>query len=50
MYSGREIAGQSGVGVFLSKAIVRRLIGYKPVNDRIITIRLLEKVQNITLI
>ena len=50
MYSGREIAGQSGVGVFLSKAIVRSLIGYKPVNDRIITIRLLGQVKNITLI
>ena len=50
MYSGREIAGQSGMGVFLSKAIVRSLIGYKPVNDRIITITLLGQVKNITLI
>ena len=50
IYSGREIAGQSGVSVFLSKAIVRSLIGYKPVNDRIITITLLGQVKNITLI
>ena len=50
IYSGREIAGQSGEDVFLSKAIVRSFIRYKPVNDRIIIIRLFEQVKNITLI
>ena len=37
IYSRRERSGQSGVTVFLSKATFKSLIGYKPVNDRIIT-------------
>ena len=46
----KEVKGQSGVGIFLSKAIVGSLIGYKQVSDRIIIIRLLGQVKNITLL
>ena len=34
----------------MSKEITKSLIGYKPINDRILTIRLLGQVKNITLI
>ena len=50
IYSGRERSGQSGVALFLSKAAVKSLIGYKPVNDRIITVRLMGQAKYITLI
>ena len=50
IYSGRERSGQSGVAVLLSKATAKSLIGYKPVNDKIITVRLMGQAKNITLI
>ena len=50
IYSGRERSGRSGVAVFLSKATVKIPIGYKPVNDRIITVRLMGQAKKITLI
>ena len=50
IYSGREKTGQGGVAIFLAKATARSLLGYKPVNDRIITIRLMGQAKNITLI
>ena len=50
IYSGRERSGQSGVAVFLSKTTVKSLIGYEPVNDKIITVRLIRQAKNITLI
>ena len=50
IYSGRERAGQSGVVVYLSKATTKSLLEYKPVNDRILTIRLQGQAKNITLI
>ena len=50
IYSGKVRPGQSGVAIYLSKEITKSLIGYKPINDRILTIRLLGQVKNITLI
>ncbi|GFN81369.1 endonuclease-reverse transcriptase [Plakobranchus ocellatus] len=50
IYSGKEKAGQSGVAIFLSKTTSKSIIGYKPVNDRILTIRLFGHAKNITLI
>ena len=38
------------MAVFLFKATVKSLIGYKPVNDRSITVRLMGQAKNITLI
>ena len=49
IYSGRKRSGQSGVAVLLSKATAKSLIGYKPVNNRIITVRLMGQAKNITL-
>lgn len=50
VYSGREKAGQGGVAIYLSRTAARGLIGYKPVNDRIITVRLMGQAKDITLI
>ena len=50
IYSGRERSGQSGVAIYLSKSATKSLLGYKPVNDRILTIRLQGQAKNITLI
>ncbi|GFO27137.1 endonuclease-reverse transcriptase [Plakobranchus ocellatus] len=50
IYSGKEKAGQSGVAIFLSKTTSKSIIGYKPVNDRILTVRLFGQAKNITLI
>ena len=50
IYSGREMSGQIGVTIYLSKSTAKSLIGYSPVNDRILTIRLHGQAKNITLI
>ena len=50
IYSGREKSGQSGVAIYLSKSTAKSPIGYNPVNDCILTIRLHGQAKNITLI
>ena len=50
IYSGRERSGQSGVAIYLSKSATKSLLGYKPVNNHILTIRLQGQAKNITLI
>jgi hypothetical protein len=40
-YSGKEKGGQSGVAFIANKFISNHVLGYNPVNDRIITIRLI---------
>ena len=50
IYSGKEKSGQSGVGFILAKKISTTLLGYNPINDRLIMIRLQTKNRNITLI
>lgn len=50
IYSGQAKAGHGGVAIYLSKQIANTVLGYKPVNDRILSIRLQGKVKNIKII
>ena len=50
IYSGKDKAGQSGVAFYLSTLTSQMLLGYNPISDRILSIRLQGKPQNITLI
>ena len=50
IYSGTEKGGQSGVGLYLSKTTTGMMLGYNPISDRILTVRLHGKRRNITII
>ena len=50
MYSGDKVQGQQGVAVWLNKRVAGALIGYEPVNSRIIVVRLNAKPKCISLI
>ena len=50
IYSGREKRGQSGVGIYLNQMVTKSLLGYHPVNDRILSVRIHGKVREITII
>lgn len=50
IYSGQAKGGHGGVAIYLSKQIANTVLGYKPVNDRILSIRLQGKVKNIKII
>ena len=50
VYSGDKVQGQQGVAVWLHKRIAGTLIGYEPVNSRIVVVRLSAKLQCISLI
>ena len=49
-YSGGERAGQNGVAIYLSKRAAQSLMGYNPVNDRLISVRLRGQAKNVKLI
>ena len=49
IYSGPEASHEYGVGVWLDKTISKAVIGYNPINERIMTVRLNAKPVNITL-
>ena len=51
LYSGRDCGKRrGGVGFIIHKHITKYVLGYNPVNDRIITIRLKGKPLNITIV
>ena len=50
LYSGGERAGQNGVAIYLSKRAAQSLMGYNPVNDRLISVRLRGQAKNVKLI
>ena len=50
IFSGKERPGQSGVAIFLDKILEDSLIGYKPISDRILSVRLRGAAQNISLL
>ena len=50
LYSGREKDHYQGVGILLSKNTAKALIGWKPVNERIITARFATRHAKITVV
>ena len=50
IYSGAMKSGQSGVAFYLSRNTENSLLGYNPINDRILSIRIHAKPANITFI
>ena len=50
IYSGGERAGQNGVAIYLSKRANQSMMGYNPVNDRLISVRLRGQAKNVKLI
>ena len=50
VFSGREQPGHSGVGVYLAGATARSLMGYNPISDRVLVVRLHARPTNITII
>jgi len=50
VYSGRLTQGMSGVAVWIHRKIAEALVGYEPISDRVLVVRLKAKPRNITLI
>jgi len=50
VFSGRETTGYGGVGMYLAGETSKALLGYNPINDRVLTVRLQGRPMNITLI
>ena len=50
VFSGREQPGHSGVGVYLAGATARSLMGYNPISDGVLVVRLHARPTNITII
>ncbi len=50
IFSGRETAGYGGVGMYLGEETSKALLGYNPISDRVLSMRLQGKPMNITLI
>ena len=50
VYSGRLTQGMSGVAVWIHRKIAGALVGYEPIGDRVLVVRLKAKPRNITLI
>ncbi|GFS12561.1 craniofacial development protein 2-like [Elysia marginata] len=50
MYSGGDKSGYGGVAVYLDKDCMNMMLGYDPVNDRIMSIRLKGTAHNLTII
>ena len=52
VYAGRTRGGQGGVGLYINQKATKSLLGYHPVNDRIISIhlRVRGKVKDVTVI
>ena len=50
VYAGRTRGGQGGVGLYINQKATKSLLGYHPVNDRIISIHLRGKVKDVTVI
>ena len=50
IYSGLEDKKASGVAVMLDRMRAKSLLGYNPISDRILTVRLAAKPWNVTII
>ena len=50
MFSGTGKDGQSGVAVYLAEKVDKSLLGYNPIDDRIITVRLKGQPNTITFV
>jgi len=50
VHSGRPTPGMSGVAVWIHRKIAVALVGYEPISDRVLVVRLNAKSRNITLI
>ena len=50
IYSGKEKSGLSGVAIYLRGKLTNALMGYNPMSDRILRVRLKGTAQNITII
>ena len=50
LYSGHNEQHTDGVGIILSKVAARALVGWKPVNERIITARFNTKLAKVTVV
>ena len=50
IYSGKEKSGLSGVAIYLRGKLTIALMGYNPISDRILRVRLKGTAQNITII
>jgi len=50
VYSGRLSQDMSGVAVWIDRKIAGALVGYEPISDRVLVVRLKAKPRNVTLI
>ena len=50
IYSGGKSAGMCGVGFYLSSDMEKALMGYNPVNERIVLVRIRSRQRNLTII
>ena len=50
VYPGRLTQGMSGVAVWIHRKLAGALVGYEPISDRVLVVRLKAKPRNITLI
>ena len=50
VYSGRLTQGMSGVAVWIRRKIAGALVGYEPISDQVIVVRVKAKPRNIILI
>ncbi|XP_051914908.1 craniofacial development protein 2-like [Hippocampus zosterae] len=50
LYSGKQDHHSHGVGIILSSSAAKALIGWKPVNERIITARLYTRYAKVTIV
>ena len=50
LFPGTAKGGQSGVAVYLANKVEKSLLGYNPIDDRIITVRLEGQPNNITFV
>ena len=50
VYSGRLTQGMSGVAVWIHRKLAGAHVGYEPISDRVLVVRLKVKPRNITLI
>ncbi|XP_072175660.1 craniofacial development protein 2-like [Diadema setosum] len=50
IYSGREQAGIGGVGIYLTDNVANSLLGYNPISERKLTLKLQGQPANITVI
>ena len=50
MFSGPITQGKNGVGIWVNKRIANSILGYEPVNERIISVKIRVKPRNVTVV